>query len=165
MLWFTPILQQHLMLKRLQRKNRASLCDISNFSLVQVTSWRLLRFTTGNMLKVSFWMLPVDLAGLCWAELLLLDSSWRVPACRYLEGCLLMLQNSILTLKVPIWSLMDKTDDVMGPGMTWILITSNMGQTDLLWIEVWTQDIYIQLSVQFSAQNFAKYLSHHDHYK
>ena len=35
-----------------------------------------------------------------------------------LEGWLLMLQNSALTFKVPIWTLMDMADDVLDTGMT-----------------------------------------------
>lgn len=74
------------------------------------------------------------------------------------EGWLLMLQNCPLTLNVPICSLMDKGDDVLGTGMTWILITSNLRQTDLLWVEAWTENIYIQSPVQISVQNFTKCL-------
>lgn len=75
-----------------------------------------------------------------------------------LEGRLLTLHNSALTLKVPIWSLTDKADDALGTGMTWILVTLNLGQTYRLWGEGWAQNIYVQFSVQISVQNFTKCL-------
>lgn len=135
------------MLKRLQWRNRMCLCEISNFSLVQVTSWRPQIHIWGH---IESFLLDAS-SRLCWVVLgraAALGRFMEGTCLQSLEGWLLMLQNCASTLKVPIWSLMDRTDDVLGTGMTWIWISSNLGQTDLLWVEVWTQNIYIQISVQ-----------------
>lgn len=93
------------------------LCEISNFSLVQVTSWRPQIHIWGH---IESFLLDAS-SRLCWVMLgraAALGRFMEGTCLQSLEGWLLMLQNCASTLKVPIWSLMDRTDDVLGTGMT-----------------------------------------------
>jgi len=87
---------------------------------------------------------------------------WQLPAVA--EGWFLILQRSALTLQAPIWSLMDKADDVLGTGMTLVYLKSGTDRPCLS-RRVDKKYLYNIVFAVFSGKFCKMSFYGHDHYK